>query len=182
MNLPYLMFDLETLGPAPEGCIVQIGAVRFDPFVGDTGLISAPGFDFRQNVVDDTGVIDFDTVRWWMEQSDAARRRVFFEERACDLCSALVAFNEWIFKQGEPEQVWCNLDFDLPILKAGYPRAKLRSFMYPFKRKQGRDYRTLRAMGMGIEEPIRVGVQHDALDDAHHQAIHASNILRAVHA
>lgn len=182
MNLPYLMLDLETLGPSPGGCIVQIGAVRFDPYFGDKGLISTPAGEFRQNVINDTGHIDYDTVLWWMKQSEEARQRVFFQGGACALNPALHAFREWVDAQGEPEQVWCNLDFDLPILKAGYKRCGHSVDRYPFNRKQGRDWRTLRDLGdrLGIKEPLFVGVEHDALDDAHHQAIWATNILRKI--
>lgn len=197
-NLPHVMLDLETLGDAPDGCIAQIGAVRFDPFAGDSGLISTPEGEFRATIrletgllhhsMNDAGKLDVDTVLWWMRQGNDARRRVFGADQKTYLISAaLYSLAKWLYDgyhdgtlSKEPaEHIWASADYDFPILRSAYRRAGLR---IPFTRKVVRDYRTLRWLGkaLGIEEPIRVGVQHDALDDAHHQAIHAINILRAI--
>ena len=193
MNLPHIMFDLETLSVADDACIVQIGAVRFDPFAEERGLISTPEGEFRQQIElvspppgthrgykrETIGVIDASTVLWWMRQSDDARRRVFEDENRKPLSIVLYQFRAWVYDQGQPEHVWSDANFDWTLLRQAYTRLGI---VFPFAYRQCRDYRTLRMLGkmLGVEEPEFVGVQHDALDDAHHQAIHASNILRAL--
>ena len=197
MNLSHLMYDLETLSTAPDACIVQIGAVRFDPWgkwsgsaIGELcdpayhtrpglGLISTPKGEFRRNITLTTassGTIDAGTVLWWMQQSADAQRRVFEDEDRHNLDQALLHFTFWIYDQGEPEHVWADSQDHIWLANA-YKRCGMQ---YPFAYNQGRDFRTLRKLAPEIEEPIFVGVQHDALDDAHHQAIWASNILRAL--
>lgn len=190
VTLPHLCFDLETLSTEDNACIVQIGAVRFDPFAEDRGLISTPEGEFRVNVLlrpqwpgakgcelETLGTLDADTVLWWMAQSEDARRRVFDDPNRIELCRALKRFWGWVQSQGEPEHVWCALDFDMRILAQACKRL---GTVFPFNRKAGRDYRTIRWVGemLGVEQPEFVGVRHDALDDSHHQAIHTSNVLR----
>ena len=186
--LPDIMLDLETLGVEPNAMIVQIGACRFDPFRGETGFISSPegSFSFNVEVNTDDGVIEPATMLWWMRQSDDARRRVFSPSVIHGrIAQGLISLVDWVARQGRFERVWANSpSFDLRLLKDGWRTHHPRLFgipsTWPFRHNQERDFRTLRKLGdsLGIPEPVRVGVTHDALDDAFHQAAHTIAILR----
>ncbi|EOL5060020.1 RecE family exodeoxyribonuclease, partial [Escherichia coli] len=58
----HLMIDLETMGKNPDAPIISIGAIFFDPQTGDMGP------EFSKTIDLDTagGVIDRDTMKWWL--------------------------------------------------------------------------------------------------------------------
>ncbi|EFA0013166.1 exonuclease, partial [Escherichia coli] len=60
----HLMIDLETMGKNPDAPIISIGAIFFDPQTGDMGP------EFSKTIDLDTagGVIDRDTMKWWLKQ------------------------------------------------------------------------------------------------------------------
>jgi hypothetical protein len=197
-----IMVDIETLGTGSNAMIVQIAAVRFDPFGGDCGLIQAPefAFDFHVqptgNAVLD-GVMDFDTVRWWLSQEERARQRVFAPVAGCGghVGTGVMALSHWLREQGPFERVWASgPQFDLALLKAAFDRTLnevpvLRTLgadpgprPWPIPFRAERDFRTLKHVGklLGVEKPLFVGVEHDALDDCYHQAGYAIQILRRV--
>ncbi|EFG9970480.1 exonuclease, partial [Escherichia coli] len=64
----HLMIDLETMGKNPDAPIISIGAIFFDPQTGDMGP------EFSKTIDLDTagGVIDRDTMKWWLKQSREA--------------------------------------------------------------------------------------------------------------
>lgn len=203
MTLRHVMVDIETLGNGPNGMIVAVGACRFDPFVGEAGMISTPEGCFNAIVkptgnVQIDGVMKFDTVRWWLKQEPAAQQRVFWPaaEPTDHIGMVVMAFLRWLETQGEFDCIWANPpSFDLRLLREAFDRIldttpKLRLIgleearvfhPWPIKYKQDRDYRTLRHIGemMNLPQPERVGVAHDALDDALHQAAYTIEVLRA---
>ncbi len=188
MTLPDIMVDLETLGVGPGAMIVQIAAVRFDADAGDSGYISTPEatFNFNVSLHPDDGVIEPDTLLFWMRQSDDARRRVFSPATIHGrIAQGLTSFADWVYRGGRFHRVWANSpSFDLRLLKDAW-RAKnptLPESIWPITHRHERDFRTLRKVGeaLGVEPPVRVGVEHDALDDACHQAGHAILILRTL--
>lgn len=185
----HIMYDLETLGTGDGAAIVQLGATGFgfdwpEPEYEDGLMMGTPhGGQFRANVDladPDIGVLDGPTVDWWLRQSEDARRRVFHEPERLPLSRVLVQFREWAESWPDCELVglWSALDFDHRLLRQAYERTGLG---WPDRwRKLGRDYRTLKWIGRelcGEEPPPFVGVQHDALDDACHQAAHAVKVL-----
>jgi exodeoxyribonuclease VIII len=185
-NAIHVMFDIETLGAANDAPIVQIGAVLFNPFVGN-GIISAPGTEFNMHVDFDLAGADQSTLLWWFAQGQQAQQRVFGRDlpRAA-LRDVLVNLGGWATTWGKPVDFWwSDMDFDLRMLRAAWAREL--GDPCPFGSEDGphrgvRDCRTMRAVGklLGVEEVPFVGVEHDALDDAHHQAVETSNILRAL--
>ncbi|MCN6062361.1 3'-5' exoribonuclease, partial [Escherichia coli] len=59
----HLMIDLETMGKNPDAPIISIGAIFFDPQTGDMG----PEFSKTIDLETADGVIDRDTIKWWLK-------------------------------------------------------------------------------------------------------------------
>jgi len=171
------MLDLETLGTRPGCSILSIGAVHFDPYSGKLGpefyevvnrkSCSAKGLEE-----------DPETIAWWDRQSPQARE-LLKEVEDCPqgLGGALVKLTGWLQQFGKRElYVWgCGADFDQPILAACY---RVTSMPLPWMWWNNRCFRTLRALGNLKGEPPRLGVYHNALDDAKTQAMQAINVVQ----
>ena len=175
-----VMIDLETLDTKPTSMILTIGAVAFDV---DEGL----GQEFYSGVR-----LDFayppdrlstsgDTILWWLQQSDAARARVTQDcgPSAPWLDDMLWNLSDWFEKNFSPEvKVWGNgASFDNAILANAYGYC---GETLPWKFYNDRCYRTLKNLYPAITADPFEGVQHNALDDAKHQARHAIKLLHYV--
>lgn len=176
-----IMLDLECLGLRTSSApIVAIGAVCFDPATDTVGrecyyrirLASACRYG---------GVIEPDTVLWWLRQSDAARAEI--TGTGMDLQDALRSFSAWVEEQrdesvGGSITVWGDgADFDNALLKETYLRLGMS---VPWKYSESRCYRTLKNMRPDIPAVVSADViEHSALCDARVQASHANAILRA---
>ncbi|EIN8137959.1 3'-5' exoribonuclease, partial [Escherichia coli] len=68
----HLMIDLETMGKNPDAPIISIGAIFFDPQTGDMG----PEFSKTIDLETAGGVIDRDTMKWWLKQSREAQSAI----------------------------------------------------------------------------------------------------------
>jgi hypothetical protein len=181
----HVMIDLETLGVGDDAAIIQIGAVRFWPDEGEAGLISSPEGSFRSSIrikPDDFsfGRIEEGTLTWWFEQSPDAQRRVLCDPERVDHVVAFSDLAAWL-AQGKTVALWANSpSFDIRLLRQAFTRNDVDVDALP-RYSRERDFRTLRKVvgeALAVEEPLRVGVAHDALDDAYHQAGHAIRILR----
>lgn len=155
-----VMVDLETLGTDPGAAILSIGAVVFDR----DGL----GEDFAASVdlesCQDYGLdIDASTLSWWLKR-DAEQRAVLHD--GDDLNDVLAAFTRW-YRARNADQLWANSPiFDVAILDRACARVGVTP---PWAYWELRDYRTLSAVGIAPDLD-RDGTEHDALDDARHQA------------
>ncbi|HEF8786628.1 TPA: 3'-5' exoribonuclease [Providencia alcalifaciens] len=171
------MVDLETMSNKGNAAIVSIGAVAFEPSTGEVG----PTF---YSVVDLTSCehaglhIDADTVLWWMQKSSEARSAIIAD--GVNLRKALHNLNCFSEdKLSEDIQVWGNgVDFDNVILRNAYNATELEPF---WKHWNNRCVRTIVELGRntGIDPKITlpfVGVLHNSLDDAIHQAKYVSII------
>ena len=169
------MVDLETLSTRPGGVITSIGATKFD----ENGPYGEP-FYMRidmQTCVNEGMLIDGDTVKWWMKQSDEARAE--FQKEANHLFEVLSKFSVWcdspyvkcVGHVANPNlEIWGNgANFDNVILKAAYDAVGMQA---PWKFCNDRCYRTLKAMYPHIKMPKRTGTHHNALDDAISQVNH----------
>lgn len=169
----HVMVDLETMGSRSNAAIISIGACKFDPH-GDT-----IGAKFHL-VVDlatciEAGLnVDASTVMWWMGQSDQARA-VFNAERKYALKAALVEFTTWFGRESLP--VWGNgATFDNVILRNAYGAVGLEP---PWKYWDDSCYRTMKKRAPEI--PMnKLGVAHNALDDAVNQAVHLQAIFKHI--
>lgn len=169
-----IMLDIETLGKGPNAVIVAIGAVAFD----ETGLGSTFYLNIKPQSCVDLGMqMDADTVMWWMQQSEAARKAL--AKGGVGITEALQAFSVYVEEQGPDVEVWGNgATFDNVILASAY---RLAGIERPWSYKGDRCYRTLRALFPQIKAADTGGTAHNALDDAKYQALHASQILAAIH-
>lgn len=187
----HLMIDIETLGGLPDGFIAQIAAVWFDPMLpldaGGTGANYSQKIRATGRISD--GVIDYDTVAWWLRQSKEAQAAVFGpEDEAVEPGYAALSFINF-FDDHCPQEdkkisVWTAGNYDLPLLKRLAARTR-PGINWPLRYATERDFRTLRKeIGdrLGILPPERSGAHHEALADALWQADYCGQILRAAEA
>ena len=174
----HCMLDLEALDSNRSGVLVSIGAQMFDlgnMSLGDTYYceISLSGME-DQRLSGRT--INLDTVCWWMQQSDSARK-VFFpdpERGKLGTRTALKDFGRFLTSYSRPK-VWGNgVDFDNVFLRDVY---ESYSIPCPWHYTQNRCYRTVKNMfpNVGLK---REGAHHNALDDATTQAKHLIEIWK----
>ncbi|HGT5938224.1 TPA: 3'-5' exoribonuclease [Escherichia coli] len=171
----HLMIDLETMGKNPDAPIISIGAIFFDPQTGDMG----PEFSKTIDLETAGGVIDRDTIKWWLKQSREAQSAIMTDEIPLD--DALLQLREFIDENSGEffVQVWGNgANFDNTILCRSYERQRIPC---PWRYYNDRDVRTIVELGNSIGFDVRMaipfeGVRHNALDDARHQAKYVSAI------
>ncbi|WP_105495985.1 exonuclease, partial [Escherichia coli] len=171
----HLMIDLETMGKNPDAPIISIGAIFFDPQTGDMGP------EFSKTIDLDTagGVIDRDTIKWWLKQSREAQSALLTDEILLD--DALLQLREFIDENSGEffVQAWGNgANFDNVILRRSYER---QGIPCPWRYCNDRDVRTIVELGKAIDFDARTaipfeGERHNALDDARHQAKYVSAI------
>ncbi|EEX8417294.1 exonuclease, partial [Escherichia coli] len=169
----HLMIDLETMGKNPDAPIISIGAIFFDPQTGDMG----PEFSKAIDLETAGGVIDRDTIKWWLKQSREAQSAIMTDEIPLD--DALLQLREFIDENSGEffVQVWGNgANFDNTILRRSYER---QGIPCPWRYYNDRDVRTIVELGKAIDFDARTaipfeGERHNALDDARYQAKYVS--------
>ncbi|EHK3780445.1 3'-5' exoribonuclease [Escherichia coli] len=181
----HLMIDLETMGKNPDAPIISIGAIFFDPQTGDMG----PEFSKTIDLETAGGVIDRDTIKWWLKQSREAQSAIMTDEIPLD--DALLQLREFIDENSGEffVQVWGNgANFDNTILRRSYERQGIPCRSYerqgipcPWRYYNDRDVRTIVELGKAIDFDARTaipfeGERHNALDDARYQAKYVSVI------
>lgn len=172
-----VMVDLETLGTGPHALILSIGAVPFT--LGSHEVI--PENDERlfyhviypESAYRNGGMIDPDTVMWWLEQSFEARNALINPSvEPVSIHAALQEFVNWIaaYTNGEKKvRIWGNgAAFDNVILRSAFENAGI---IPPWKFWNDRCYRTVKASNRGVPCE-RYGVHHHALWDAYTQTVH----------
>lgn len=177
MREAHVMIDLETMGTTPDAAIISVGAVIFYP---DTNELGAT-FHEKVRVSDwDDRRICASTVKWWMEQSDAARRALFEGESKflVEVLGLLVTWiNAQVLSRGDNLFVWGNgATFDISLLENAYTQHYQRA---PWEFRDVRDYRTLRHLAAmaNFECDSTITVAHDALADATAQAKYAMKAM-----
>ncbi len=171
----HLMIDLETMGKNPDAPIISIGAIFFDPQTGDMG----PEFSKTIDLETAGGVIDRDTIKWWLKQSREAQSAIMTDEIPLD--DALLQLREFIDENSGEffVQVWGNgANFDNTILRRSYER---QGIPCPWRYYNDRDVRTIVELEKAIDFDARTaipfeGERHNALDDARYQAKYVSAI------
>ncbi|EEW1768387.1 exonuclease [Escherichia coli] len=171
----HLMIDLETMGKNPDAPVNAIAGKFFDPVTGEMG----PEFSKTIDLETAGGVIDRDTIKWWLKQSREAQSAILTNEIPLD--DALLQFREFIAENSGEffVQVWGNGDnFDNVILRRSYER---QGIPCPWRYNNDRDVRTMVALGLVIDFDARTtipfeGERHNALHDARYQAKYVSAI------
>lgn len=184
----HFMLDLETLGTTPGCAILSIGAIGFDPFAATVDeVFSDDGFYSvvsRNSCTDALLHIDAETAKWWARQSDEARKVVqdAANPSAPTLVEALDGLVGYVGSHCAPSKalVWGNgADFDNPILNVAARHAGIN---LPWK-WGNRCYRTVKNLAEFMQPDFvapplsRVGVYHNARDDAKSQALHMWDLL-----
>lgn len=176
VSFPDIMLDLETMGTSPDAAIVAIGAVAFDANGGEIGPCFYETIDLASSTALGA-VIDAATVKWWLRQSDAARRPI--SDGGISLVAALEMFRIWVGDVAEPAAVcvWGNgADFDNVILRRAYDREGIPQ---AWGKYGNRCYRTAKSLRPDIKLQ-RIGTHHNAADDAESQARHLVAVLQSL--
>lgn len=185
----HMMIDLETMGTDYDAPIVAVGAAMFDPdrvaplfrldgeplprFYAAVSLRSALKH----------GRLDGDTLKFWLEQGDAARAAICKGTKALDqVLSDLADFYRYM-PTPEPVCVWGNgATFDITLLEVSY--RKLFDVKPPWGFRAVRDCRTINSLvdGWGLPDIPRpvTNTAHNALDDAIYQATWVSAQWKAI--
>lgn len=178
------MLDIETLGTSPESAaLLSVGAVRFDLASGEISEDSTfyRVIDLRESLK--YGRVDASTLKWWLL---SANRDTFlnliYDKSALPLATVLNEFSEWVklYKNTTP---WSKgIDFDFGILERLYRDVGIPTPFQKFSKK--RDLRTLvdiaQASGVPKISIPRSDGQHNALEDAIHQAREAIAYMSAI--
>nr|WP_240348947.1 3'-5' exonuclease [Pectobacterium aquaticum] len=171
------MLDMETLGVSVTAPIISIAAVYFDPKTGDVGDSFYTVINLESSL--DNGVIEPNTLAWWMTQSDEARK-VFNDPSAIALEDALHRLSDFANRDGGTDhlQVWGNgASFDNAIIAHTYRQSGLD---LPWAFRNDRDVRTIVSLCYALKNVnvlsrvMREGIHHNALDDAIYQARYVS--------
>lgn len=177
--MKHVMIDLETLGTAVNAPVVAIGAVEFNPETGELGKQFYGRIDLEDALR--FGRMSGATLKWWLSQSDAARKELASGKHSALLVAEkFVAYMEGIGKNVEP---WGNgASFDISILEVWIPRVLNRGGPWEFWNV--RDCRTIKAVVNGLVtfEAALEGTAHKALDDAIYQAKWVSHFWSTIRA
>lgn len=162
------MLDIETLGTEPGAAVIGIGAVLFDA----NGVSETFERSISTKSCQEAGLaIEADTLEWWLGQDDDAREVL---TGGVNLSDTLCAFHSW-YRGHDVEEVWANSPaFDCVLLEAAFEAIDLEP---PWAFYEQRDVRTVK--GLPVAATVEnEGVEHDALDDAIHQARVVGETLR----
>ena len=165
MNMTDCMIDLETLGNTPQTPVISLGAVFFNPETKQMGPTFYMAIDVSEQI-DRGRKPTGDTIKWWLSQSDAAKR--VFHEQAKPAAFVLQTFATWLKANNPKAFVWGNgSTFDISILEDMYRDYKQP---LPFGYTKVMDLRTFKRFKGSKEQIKKSGVAHNALDDALAQA------------
>ena len=187
----HVMVDIETMGTSPTSPILTIGAVLFDPHEqNDVQTLEDRGFLRRVDISDalkNSGGVEPDTLKWWLQQEDAAIKALV-EGETVTLQQAMLDFRNYcvdrnvelerkFFPGWSEYPVGCILwakspDFDCKILENACKAVNERM---PLVFWQYRCVRTLQDLcwpdGPEARPKFKFGTAHDARADAVNQAL-----------
>jgi len=167
-----VMLDLETLATEPDAIVASIGAVKMDMDTNEVLLHET--FHCTLHWVDQHRkgrACHPATFRFWMKQDKEAQATILWDPSMTNE-ETLTLFTH--FMSGV-DGLWGNgADFDCTILRSLFNTYEMR---VPFKWWQHRCFRTMKNIS-SVDEPMREGVHHYALDDAIHQAKHLMEIKK----
>jgi len=174
--MKHVMVDIETLADTNNAVIVSIGAVKFDIESGETGDT------FHETVdIDSCLKAGFEvtggTIKWWMRQSDGARRE--FQKDGIHIAEALQKMAT--FLQDNDYSMWSNgLRFDIAILENAYRRLDL---VVPWNHTKEMDVRTLVQFAPEIKNVVCNTwhlISHHPVDDCKKQIKYCSQTYNKI--
>ena len=159
-----VMLDLETMGNAPAGAIVSIGAVAFDDKKVHSSFYSRVNLEYS---VKKGMTIDPSTVLWWLQQDKLIQEDLQNTSGQVNLNQALASFSAFC-KQVKVSGIWGNgVNFDNTILRSAYNLCDLTP---PWHYRQDRCFRTVKALYPVPMDLAPNTEKHNALSDATWQA------------
>jgi hypothetical protein len=168
--LDHYSIDLETLGTRYNAAVISIGVQQFDPNTGKLGATFYKEIDFDSAIK--AGRPTGDTIRWWMTQTEKARRIFARNPAKVSVATALDELATWMRGMAGAPKVWGNgATFDITILEHAYDNGCV-GLKEPWHFTNIRDMRTIEDAAdlAPVDYPERKGVHHNALDDAIYQA------------
>lgn len=169
-----IMIDLETLATDTDCVVISIGACLFDTekkIIPSTFYMAAD----VQEQLNRGRKISADTIKFWMDQSNAAQH--VFKEKAKPMAEVLQTFTFWLNSLGpkKDRMVWGNgSTFDISMMENVL---KMYGLERPWNYNGVMDLRTFKRF-MGRGEPVpRPAVAHNALEDSKTQAQYVLDIL-----
>lgn len=171
----HISLDLETYDTVPSAVVLSIGAVRFDAQGVRPERYHAVLTGHLHSQLERGRTMGEDTVRWWDQQSQAARD--IFSVDHINHMRPIEALEDFARFIGPGATMWgYGADFDCVILQSLY-----RSFELPlpWDWRNNRCARTLEAVA-GKVEVEQIGVKHCAIDDARTQAAMVIELMRRI--
>ena len=163
-NPAHLMVDIETMGMAPDGAIVQIGYAVFNPITGFV-LASADINVSLASSVQAGMTLNPGTIEWWMKQEQAARDALYTPP-PCDLALGLSCIQA-VYQNAQCGAVWAfPATFDVVILESAF---RLTKEKVPWGYRDIRDARTWIRQALTREECVSTGLKHLASNDCLNQ-------------
>lgn len=163
-----LMIDFETLGQTPETAVISLGACFFDEDSGKIGPTFYMAFEIDEQLKKGR-TIDASTLKWWMSQSDGAKK--VFNEKAQPAKEVLELFAKWVLANNTISKIrpWGNgSSFDISIIEHAF---RMYGVKCPWLYYNVFDLRTFkRYIANNAKVDKSSGVNHNALDDAINQA------------
>jgi len=167
--MKHMMIDIETLDTATTAVVLQAGWCLFDE--DNVGGPVVMGLDLDEQLRKGR-TVNAETLKWWMQQPDIAREKVFMPEKVypiADLATRL----RMILHNGTVDHVWAHgPQFDIATLKHLLG-------CEPWHYRSIRDTRTLADLAPSAHKPAPI-TKHDAGDDAVAQAQWVQNIWRHI--
>ena len=172
-----IMFDLETLDSKNTSAILSIAAVEFNKNTGEIGEKIHIRIDI-QSCFDEGLTVGGDTLMWWLQQSEDARKRIY-DTKGIPLENALDQVFKFVKGCGENVVVWGNgSTFDISILENAMYKFYTE---LPWKFWNVNDVRTIVALNPSIKKKSKFdGVAHDALYDCLHQIKYLTDTLKTI--
>ncbi len=164
--------DLETLGTRYNAPILSIGVAQFSRETGEIGATFYKEVDIESALR--VGKPSADTIAWWITQNKQAQA-VFHGKDKMALSTVLMELTTWMRSKSFAPCVWGNgATFDISILEYAYDHGTV-GLKEPWHFMKIRDMRTIveaAEMLFGFDRTFipKVGVAHNALDDATYQA------------
>lgn len=182
----HIVLDLETMGTKQDAAIIEIGMVIFDHTGSDGSAHVYKDVSLSislESAMKYGGTTDGGTITWWMDPDRSEARdnwalsAKLASTRALNDVACLI--RDYSTIQPLP-LIWGNgVNFDNAILKSAYERLDVK---VPWGYRQDADFRTLKLLYKDVvPEPAFVGTPHIALDDARHEAVWLSSILRYIY-
>lgn len=188
LTMTDISIDCETLGVKYDAPVLSIGAIQFNRTTGRFGKEFYVEINMRSAVKGAERGIDPETIYWWINQnrsvaaglfddSDVARaRKKVMSQALFDLCDFVRATPGALVWSNGPAQ-------DVTWLEHAYDTQAI-GLSPPWTLRNVRDLRTLRDIaalrGFDYHTIPFKGTQHNALDDAKHQAHVVIDCLAAI--